>query len=455
MAGGSYQDRLLRAIPGGAHTYSRGYDQYPANAPQILSRGKGAYIYTPEEEEFLDYGMALRAVNIGYAEDQIDHAAIKQIGFGNNLTRPSMVELEAAELLIDIIDSAEMVKFTKNGSTAVTAAVKLARAFTGREIVVRCQDHPFFSFDDWFISSTPITKGIPQETINNTKSFIYNDINSLLKVIDENPGQIACLVMEPATSVCPSIRKDDKKCCDAGFCDSASRKIEGNFLQQVQKVCNDNGIVFILDEMITGFRWHLKGAQHTYGIKPDLSTFGKAMANGYSVSCVAGKREIMELGSIEKKGNERVFLLSTTHGAEMNGLGAFIETVNFIKQNDTINHLWSFGAKLVKGINEISSGYKIGDHFNIVGPSCSPTFQTLDLTGKPSYSLRTLFVQEMVKSGVLMPWIALSHQHREVELLKTLEAVDKSLAVYKSALEGDVKNFLEGPEIKPVFRKYN
>ena len=147
MTGGSYQDRLLKAIPGGAHTYSRGYDQYPSNAPQILSRGKGAYIYTPEGEGFLDYGMALRAVNIGYAEDQIDNAAIKQIGFGNNLTRPSMVELEAAELLIDIIDSAEMVKFTKNGSTAVTAAVKLARAFTGREIVVRCQNHPFFSFE--------------------------------------------------------------------------------------------------------------------------------------------------------------------------------------------------------------------------------------------------------------------------------------------------------------------
>ena len=453
--GDSYQDRLLRAIPGGAHTYSRGYDQYPTNAPQILSRGKGAYIYTPEEEEFLDYGMALRAVNIGYAENQIDQAAIKQISFGNNLTRPSMVELEAAELLIDIIDSAEMVKFTKNGSTAVTAAVKLARAFTGREIVLRCQDHPFFSFDDWFISSTPIVKGIPKDTINNTKSFIYNDINSLRQVIEENLGQIACVVMEPGTSVCPSIHKDVKACCEAGFCKSASRKIEDNFLQQVQKVCNDNGIVFILDEMITGFRWHMKGAQHTYGIKPDLSTFGKAMANGYSVSCVAGKREIMELGSIEKKGKERVFLLSTTHGAEMNSLGAFIETVNFMHQNDTIDHLWRFGAKLVDGINKISSEYKISNHFKIVGPSCSPTFQTFDLSGNLSYSLRTLFVQEMIKSRVLMPWIALSHHHREAELLKTLEAVDKSLAVYKSALEGDVKNFLDGPEIKPVFRKYN
>ena len=455
MAGSSYQDRLLRAIPGGAHTYSRGYDQYPKNAPQILSRGKGVYIYTPEDEEFLDYGMALRAVNIGYAEDQIDRAAIKQIGFGNNLTRPSMVELEAAELLVDLIDSVEMVKFTKNGSTAVTAAVKLARAFTGRDIVVRCQDHPFFSFDDWFISSTPITRGIPQETIKYTKSFIYNDINSLRQVIDENNGQIACLVMEPATSVCPANREGDKTCCDAGFCESVLKKIDGNFLQQVQKICNDNGIVFILDEMITGFRWHLKGAQHVYGIKPDLSTFGKAMANGYSVSCVAGKREIMELGSIEKKGEERVFLLSTTHGAEMNSLGAFIETVDFIQQNDTINHLWSYGEKLSEGINKIASRYEISDHFKVIGPSCSPTFQTLDITGKPSYSLRTLFMQEMVKSGVLMPWLALSHHHRKGELLKTLHAVDKSLSVYKKALESDVINFLEGPEIKPVFRKHN
>ena len=141
----TYQDRLLKAIPGGAHTYSRGYDQYPANAPQILKRGKGAYIYDENEKEFLDYGMALRAVNLGYANEQVNHAAIKQIEYGNNLTRPSLIELEAAELLIDIIDSVDMVKFTKNGSTATTAAIKLSRAYTGRELVARCAEHPFFS----------------------------------------------------------------------------------------------------------------------------------------------------------------------------------------------------------------------------------------------------------------------------------------------------------------------
>lgn len=140
----NYQERLLKVIPGGAHTYSRGYDQHPSNAPQILSRGKGAYIYDSEGVEYLDYGMALRAVNIGYSEDEIDKAASDQIKNGNNLTLPSMIELEAAELLVDTIESVDMVKFTKNGSSAVSAAVKLSRAYTGRELVARCLDHAFF-----------------------------------------------------------------------------------------------------------------------------------------------------------------------------------------------------------------------------------------------------------------------------------------------------------------------
>ena len=154
----SYRDRLLKVIPGGAHTYSRGHDQYPVNAPQILARGEGAYVFDADGNRFLDYGMALRAVHLGYAEEEIDRAAWQQIRAGNNLTRPSLIELEAAEKFVDLIDSVDMVKFTKNGSTSVSAAVKLARAFTGRELVARCAEHPFFSYDDWFIGSTPITR---------------------------------------------------------------------------------------------------------------------------------------------------------------------------------------------------------------------------------------------------------------------------------------------------------
>ena len=438
MKKNNYQKRLLKAIPGGAHTYSRGYDQYPSNAPEILTRGKGAYVYDSSNRKYLDYGMALRAINIGYSEKTIDDAAIEHIKKGNNLTKPSLIELQAAELLINTIDSVDMVKFTKNGSTAVSAAVKLARAHTGKELIARCRQHPFFSYDDWFIGSTSITKGIPRSTIKLTKFFNFNDIDSIKKLILKYPDKIACIVLEPATSVCPTELKD-----------------KSNFLKEVQKICNKNNIVFILDEMITGFRWHLKGAQHIYGIKPDISTFGKAMANGFSVSCVAGRREIMQHGSIEFKNRERTFLLSTTHGAEMSSLAAFIKTVHFLKENDVIQYMWDYGDKLKNMMNNLSYDLKIDDKFIVSGPSCSPVYDTKNNDMKSSLEFRTLFSQEMIAHDVLMPFITLCYRHRQKELKITERAVRKSLEVYKKALNSSVSKYLKGDVIKPVFRKYN
>jgi glutamate-1-semialdehyde 2,1-aminomutase len=429
----TYQDRLLKAIPGGAHTYSRGYDQYPVNSPQILKRGQGAYIYDESENEFLDYGMALRAVNLGYANEQINNAAYQQMEFGNNLTKPSLVELEAAELLIDIIDSVDMVKFTKNGSTATTAAVKLSRAYTGRMMVARCEEQPFFSYDDWFIGSTPITKGIPEKDIANTKLFNYNNIESLENLFKKYPEEIACVILEPSASEHP---KDD-------------------FLSKVKDLCHKYGAVFILDEMITGFRWHLKGAQHYYNVTPDLCTFGKAMANGFSVAAVAGKKEIMELGSIEKEGQERLFLLSTTHGAEMNGLGAFVESVKFIKEHNVIEHIWDYGKRLIDLMNGLAKEFDIEKNFIAGGVECSPYYLTFDNDGKNSLGLRTLFSQEMIKNGVMMPWIAISYAHGEKELELTKKALEKTFAVYKKAVDEGYEKYLVGDVIKPVFRKYN
>lgn len=429
----TYQDRLLKAIPGGAHTYSRGFDQYPLNAPQILKRGKGAYIYDDQDNEYLDYGMALRAVNLGYANDTVDNAAIEQIRNGNNLTKPSMIELEAAELLIDTIDSVDMVKFTKNGSTATTAAIKLSRAYTSRTMIARCAEQPFFSYDDWFIGSTPITRGIPQSDIDNTKMFNFNNIDSLEKLFNEYPEQIACVILEP----------------------SATEHPKNNFLHKVKELCVKNGAVFILDEMITGFRWHLKGAQHYYNIKPDLCTFGKAMANGFSVAAVAGKREIMELGSIEFEGRERLFLLSTTHGAEMSGLGAFVETVKYLKENDVINHLWNYGKKLIEMMNDTAKKYGIEKNFIAGGIECSPYYLTFDKEGQNSLGLRTLFSQEMIKNGVLMPWIALSYAHGDKELKLTQKALEKTFEVYQKAVSEGYEKYLIGDPIKPVFRRYN
>jgi glutamate-1-semialdehyde 2,1-aminomutase len=428
-----FQTRLLAAIPGGAHTYSRGCDQYPANAPQILERGKGAYVFDPTGNRFLDYGMALRAVNIGYAEHEIDTAAIRQIQNGNNLTRPSLIELEAAELLIELIDSVDMVKFTKNGSTSVSAAVKLARAYTGRELVARCADHPFFSYDDWFIGSTPVSRGIPRDVTEKTKLFYYNDIASLEQLIAHYPDQFACVVLEP----------------------TATEEPKEGFLQHIQQLCRKNGIVFILDEMITGFRWHMKGAQHVYGVKPDLCTFGKAMANGFSVSCVGGRRELMELGSIEFKDRERVFLLSTTHGAEMSSLGAFVATIGFMRRYKVIEHLWDYGNRLMGMMRRQAAEHGISGSFKISGAACSPYYLTIDQFGANSLGLRTLFNQEMIRNGVLMPWIALSYRHGEAELKLTEYAIDKAFIIYRRALKEGVEEYLKGPVIKPVFRKYN
>lgn len=436
-----YKTRLLKVIPGGAHTYSRGYDQYPENAPQIMERGKGAYTYDDKNNAFLDYGMALRAVNLGYANDEVDQAAFEQIRKGNNLTRASMIELEAAELLVSLIDGVDMVKFTKNGSTAVSAAVKLARAYTGRTLVARCAEQPFFSYDDWFIASTPIKRGIPENIIEQTKLFNYNNLSSLVKLIEEYPDQIACVILEPSSLEHPA----------------PSATVPGEtYLHDVKRLCKKHGIVFILDEMITGFRWDLKGAQHFYNIEADLCTFGKAMANGFAVAAVAGKRDIMELGSIEFAGRERLFLLSTTHGAEMCGLGAFVKTVEIMQRTDVIGHIWDYGIKLIALMNEKAASAGIANAFKAGGVECSPWYATCDHKGEVSLPFRTLFSQEMIKNGVLMPWIALSHSHGERELEKTAEALEKTFKIYAHALEqGSTDGYLQGDVIKPVFRRTN
>ncbi|RQP21620.1 glutamate-1-semialdehyde 2,1-aminomutase [Piscinibacter terrae] len=434
-----FSRRLNAVIPGGAHTYSRGDDQFPSNAPQILQGGKGSNVWSPDGRRFIDYGMALRAVSIGYAEPEINAAAVRGMELGNSLTRASMIELEAAERLVSLVDSVDMVKFTKNGSTATSAAVKLARAYTGRTLIARCAQHPFFSYDDWFIGSTPITRGIPTETIEQTKTFAYNDIASLERLVSQYPDQIACVILEPVASETPAT--------DAG---------QGtNYLQQVQALCRTHGIVFILDETITGFRWDMGGAQKTYGVTPDISTFGKAMANGFSVAAVAGKREVMELGAINRPGEERLFLLSTTHGAEMSGLSAFLATMDFLERNQVIPHLWSYGAKLMESFNRIASRHGVEQHIKAGGPAANPYYLTLDQKGAPWFALRTLFAQEMIEQGILMPWLAFSYRHGEDELRRTELALERSMEVCAKAIREGVDKYLRGPEIKPVFRRYN
>jgi glutamate-1-semialdehyde 2,1-aminomutase len=450
----SFSDRLHSVIPGGAHTYSRGDDQFPSNAPSILERGKGAYVWDPEGNRYLDYGMALRAVTLGYANERITQAAYAEMIKGVNLTRASLTELEAAEMIVELIPGAEMVKFAKNGSNVTTAAVKIARAYTGRRYVCIPRQHPFFSFDDWFIGTTPVKRGIPPDHYSSTLIFDYGDIKSLEKLFDEYTGQIACVMLEPATTLIPCPLVCEKNLTFQEPCSACPSRQEG-FLHKVQKLCRRENALFILDEMITGFRWHLNGAQTYFGVEPDLSTFGKAMANGFSAVALTGKREFMEVGATQQEGMERTFLLSTTHGAEMVGLGAFMETVRVYREQDVVKHLWTYGRSLLDGMTVQAAKHGLENYFEMEGSAITMNYVTRDMHGNVSLPLRTLFSQEMVKRGVLMPWIAVSLAHTQHELSQTLEAVDGALKVYKDALYLGVERFLEGPPIRPVFRRVN
>lgn len=427
-----YQALAHQYIPGGAHTYSRGDDQFPSNAPAVLMRGEGCYVWDAQGEKYLDYGMGLRSVTVGYGYDRIAKAAIEGIYGGTNLTRPSVLEIEAAMDMVGLIDGMDMVKFAKHGSVVTTAATKLARAYTGRKYIARCLEHPFYSYDDWFIGDTVMSCGIPEDIRVLTLHYNFNQIDTLQALFDQHPGEIACVILEPATSVEP---------------------LDG-FLQHVRSLCTKYGAVMILDEMITGFRWDLHGAQHYYQVVPDLCTFGKGVANGFAVAALMGKKEIMRLGGLEHQ-QERVFLTSTTHGAEMSGMGALRETVRVYQELDVVGHLWSYGRRLMDGLNNIAKEFQIQDYFYVEGVPASPAYACLDKQRTPSPALRTLFLQEMVKNKVLIPYLSICYSHGETELEITLEAAHKALRVYKDALEGKVEQYLVGSVTKPVFRKYN
>lgn len=447
--------RLHRAIPGGAHTYSRGDDQFPAIAPPLLVRGKGAYVWDSAGTRYLDYGMALRAVTLGYADARVNAAAAAEMDNGVNLTRATMTELNASETLIDLVPSVEMVKFAKNGSNVTTAAIKIARAYTGRSYVCVPRQQPFFSFDDWFIGVTALKRGIPGEHFSTTLMFDYNDIGSLKALFDAYPGEIAAVMMEPATHLIPCQSHCDGPTQWPAISCTACPNNKRNFLHEVQELCRRDGALFILDEMITGFRWHLQGAQTFFGVQPDLCTFGKGMANGFSVAAVGGRREIMQVGSIDQPGMERTFLLSTTHGAEMPGLGAFMETVRIYREESVVDRLWAYGSRLREGIAAAATRHGVEKYFFTEGQPISLNLVTRDADSNPSPAFRTLYAQEMLRHGVMMPWIAVSAAHGEAELAITLDALDEALLVYRKALDEGVEKYLVGPAIRPVFRTRN
>jgi len=431
------ESQLLQAkshslIPGGAHTYAKGDDQYPQEAPAFIARGKGCHVWDLDGNEFIEYGMGLRAVTLGHAFESVVQAASKQMQLGTNFTRPARIEVDVADALLQIIDGAEMVKFAKNGSDVTTAAVKLARAYTGRDLVAVCGDQPFFSTDDWFVGTTEMNAGIPRAIVELTLKFRYNDLGSLRTLFDQHPQQIACVVMEAEAAVPPT----------------------PGYLEQVKELCEANSAVLIFDEMITGFRWHVGGAQKYYRVVPHLSTFGKALANGLAISALAGKREIMRLGGLEHN-QPRVFLLSTTHGAETHALAAAMETMRIYCEQDVVGFLWRQGERLRNLVRRSVTENHLEGFFELIGRPCNLVFATYDQNRERSEPFRTLFMQELIRRGVIAPSFVVSFSHSDNDLDRTAEAIHEALRVYRKALEEGIEKYLVGGSVKPVNRRFN
>ena len=425
------QARLHALVPGGAHTYAKGDDQYPEGLTPIIARGQGSHVWDVDGNEYIEYGSGLRAVTLGHGEPRVVAAAYRAMQDGLGFVRPSTYEINGAEALLDLIDAAEMVKFAKNGSDVTTAAVKLARAVTGRDLVAICDDQPFLSTDDWFIGRSAMPAGVPQVTRDLTVTFHFNDLASLEDLFAAHPGRIACVVLEPAGAVEPG----------------------PSFLPDVRAACTREGALLVFDEMITGFRWHLRGAQHVYGVAPDLSTFGKALGNGFSVSALVGRRDVMERGGLRDP-NERVFLLSTTHGAETASLAASGEVMRIYREEGVCERLAERGERLAARVADAAASAGVADRFLLAGRPCNLVYATLDAEGRRSQAFRTLFLQEMIVRGLLVPSFVPSVALSDVDIDRTAEAVGEALAVYRKALEDGVEVYLRGRPVKPALRPF-
>jgi glutamate-1-semialdehyde aminotransferase len=425
--------RAQELIPGGGHTYSKGPDQSPLLGPKMISHGKGSHVWDVDGNEYIDWAMGLTAVSLGHAFEPILAPVREELEKGVNFQCPSPIETELAELFLSCVPSAEMVKFAKNGSTVTTAAVKLARAYTGKKMVAFCADHGFFSYDDWYMGVKACNAGVPEEMASLTLTFRYNDIRSVETLFEKHPGQIACVILEPMEFDFPV----------------------DNFLHKVKDLCHRNGAVFILDEMITGFKLGFPGIHTTLGIEPDLSTWGKGVANGFSACMLAGKRDIMKLGGIDHD-KERVFLISTTHGAETHALRAAIASIKYTRDNNTIDSDHKKGLVIRERVKQLIAKHKLEKHLEVKGHPCWLLMLFRDKAGNLSDGMKTLFFQEVIKHGLLFRGtfnISVSHSQEDMD--KTFEGFDKAMAVYAKAVEEGYEKYLVGEPIKPVFRKYN
>ena len=430
----TFSERAHDVIPGGSHTYSRGDDQFPARAPRAFTRGKGARIWDIDGREFVDWGMGINNVLVGHAEDVIDDAAVEALRRGQAFSRPSPLEVELAEKILELFPAMDMAKFGKNGSDANTGAVRLARAITGRSLVGYDATAPFLSIHDWFIGKTAVNAGVPAEVQGLSVGFRFNDIASVDAMFAEHGPNLACVVLEVCRETKPA----------------------PGFLETLRRHCTANGTLLVFDEVVTGFRYALNGASSLFGVDADLMSIGKGMANGYAMSALLGKREFMERGGL-RHAEPRVFFLSTTNGPEQSALAASLAVIRFYRDHDVIGRIHENGRAVIDAVAASAARHGIGEFVSANSDfDCRPSLRFLGPDKTPSLEFRTLFLQEMADRGVFMPWVCPSFRHGSSELDRTREALDGALEVYARCIAaGSVAGVLVGPAAKPVFRRFN
>jgi glutamate-1-semialdehyde-2,1-aminomutase len=415
-------ERATRVLPGITQTYSKAPDQHVEGVyPVYLERGSGCRVWDVDGNSYIDYPCALGPVVLGYGDPGVDAAVIERVNAGPAFSLGHRLEVEVAETLVDMVPGAEMVRFIKTGSEATTAAVRLARAATGREHIAMCGYH---GWHDWCIGHTTRNAGVPVALRDLTHQWTYNDLGSLRAVFDGHPGQVAAVIMEPVGVDAP---------------------LPG-FLESVLTLAHEHGALLIFDEVITGFRLAPGGAQEYFGVIPDLAAFGKAMANGYPLAAVAGRAAVMELIA------SRVFI-SSTFGGDTVALAASLATMRRIREGGVIEHLWRQGARLAEGFNTLASEHEVPARMIGLAPRRVIAFEASDTTD--ANSLKALVWQECLDRGVLLGnanFVSLAHDDAAVDT--TLDAFDAALNVAGAALRhGDVAARLRGRPPGEVFRR--
>ena len=419
-----YWERAVKAIPNGCMTRSNGPISYISNVSPIYNqKGKGCYVWDVDGNKFLDLAPGGYLKLLGYNYKPLTKTIIKQIKEGSLFQQPHPLEVETAELLIKTIPSAEMVKFARNGADVLTMGVRAARAFTKRDYVA---SQGYHGIHDWYIGKTEISSGVPKAVSDLTFTFEYNKIESLKKLFEENPDKIACVTLEPVQLSAP---KD-------------------NFLHKVKKITHENGAVLMFDEIITGFRFALGGAEQHFEVKPDLGCFGKAMSNGYACSALVGKAEVME------EFNKDAFF-STTYGGETIGLAATKKTIEIMKEKKVHKHIWRVGAKLKKGANNRIKEHGLEEHYHWKGYPVWTDIQCKESEIGNENDKKGILQQEAMQRGLLAGLFhGPSYAHKDKHIEKGLEIYDESLkAIKKHYQEGNIKKHLLGIYGGKVFRK--